>query len=143
MCIFTWKCTPNARFWCKFPKISPGETPRKPTCGRGGPLPHPSPFGAERLREAFSFIGHFCPPPPPAMDMFWIRPVNNRGYILSMCVFPRSSAPLIWRVLVDFVYIWKIWHSIQVIRFILPARIISNQKGLHEVDNEIRCQYTP
>ena len=120
----------------------PRGDPRNSTCQRVflSPTLSEFPFRSFPFSEASSFNGHFCP--PPRQWMFWIRPVNNRGYILSICVFPRSSVLYIWRVLVDFVYIWKIWHSNYVIRFILPAKIISNQKGLHEVDNEKRCQYS-
>ena len=39
-----------------------GRPPGPPPAGGGDPLPHPPPFGASRLSEAFGFIGHLCPP---------------------------------------------------------------------------------
>ena len=47
----------------QFLKKIPGEAPGPPPAGGGDPLPHPPPFGASRLSEAFGFIGHLCPPP--------------------------------------------------------------------------------
>ena len=47
----------------QFLKKFPGEAPPgPPPAGAGDPLPHPPPFGASRLSEAFGFIGHLCPP---------------------------------------------------------------------------------
>ena len=45
----------NAQFWGNFQKISRGRPPGPPPAGRGDPLPHPPPFGALRLSEAFGF----------------------------------------------------------------------------------------
>ena len=39
----------------QFSKIFPGETPGPPPAGGGDPLPHPPPFGASRISEAFGF----------------------------------------------------------------------------------------
>ena len=42
----------------------PGENPGPPPEGGGDPLPHPPPFRATRLSEAFGFIGHLSHPIP-------------------------------------------------------------------------------
>ena len=55
------ECTILMQFLKKFP----GEGPGPPPAGGDDPLPHPPPFGASRLSEAFGFIGHPPPPPPP------------------------------------------------------------------------------
>ena len=42
----------------QFSQNFPGRPPGPPPAGGGDPLPHPPPFGASRLTEAFGFIGH-------------------------------------------------------------------------------------
>ena len=49
------KIRQNAPFWGNIPKISRGRPPGPPPAGGGDPLPHPPPFGASRLSEAFGF----------------------------------------------------------------------------------------
>ena len=44
---------PECTILRKFSKNFTGETPRTPTCGRG--FPHPPPFGASHLSEAFGY----------------------------------------------------------------------------------------
>ena len=58
------ECTILMQFLKKFP----GEAPGPPPAGGGDPLPHPPPFGASRLSEAFGFIGHLCPPAVEVLD---------------------------------------------------------------------------
>ena len=64
--------------------------------GGGGPLPHPPPFGASRLSEAFGFIGHLCPPgsggsgSAPAWPSIWIHSeMSNTGR--AICAPPPSQ----------------------------------------------------
>ena len=80
------ECTILMQFLKKFP----GEAPRTPTCGRGDPLPHPPPFGASRLSEAFGFIGHLCPPGSGGSGSALI--------LFKNYVFLESDAVWLWRI---------------------------------------------
>ena len=82
--LITSKWTQNAPFWCNFWKNFRGRPPGPPPAGGGDPLPHPSPFGASRLSEAFGFIGHLC---PPRQWRFWIRPWEDVTWVLHLIKF--------------------------------------------------------
>ena len=49
------KCTRMHHFEAIFQKFPGGDPPVPPPAGGGDPLPHPPPFGASRLSEAFGF----------------------------------------------------------------------------------------
>ena len=73
----------------QFLKKIPGEAPGPPPAGGGDPLPHPPPFGASRLSEAFGFICHLCPPPVEVLD----PPLQNiDNFLKYMLVLNRPTS---------------------------------------------------
>ena len=84
------KCIRMHHFEAIFQKF-PWEDPRTPTCGRGwrsDPLPHPPPFGASRLSEAFSFR------PVCAPAVFNRAPEEKKLDIPGMPIFVDGGSSL-------------------------------------------------